>query len=317
MSWWDSIVDIGSSIWDFAKENPTTAGAIAGGAYNAATGKNIIEGVGAGAALGYGAGRIFGGTGTGVGSIPGTSAPTGGSASSVGAWTPSVNTTTIEGVNAASSGATQAATAGDFGGYLQGAVDKTSGVLSDVKNWGKQNKEVAQLGIQLVGGLQGNQQAQKLNDMRQQQLERQNAATDKNNALSDEANATARAYDPTNLGVRGYASAMAAGGRNLDAIDNSATTSTAAKTALKSKARVDASKAGVSAYQSGYDTGTRTQAGLRRNYSGGTYDSGLYGDIAQSNKDSTSNITGLLENYLGNPTAGLKRKEAEDQGVMQ
>jgi hypothetical protein len=336
MSWWDSIVDFGSSVLDFAKENPTTAGAVAGGLYNASQGKNIIEGAGAGAILGYGAGQIFGsggasdfipGSGGSTTVAPSIAGAAGSAASSMGTWTPSVNTTTLAGIDAASGAVTQAATAGDFGNY----GSKITDTLGDMAAWGKKNAPLAQLGIQGVSALYSMGQNEKLNKMRQDAVSRGEQVNARNDAVADAANADATAmstvaanYDPRNLGVRAMADSYAAGGRDVAAIENNSTLSGAAKAALTTKAKVGASKNAVSGFQSGYDTGTKTQAGLystagglRKQYSGSGYDSTLAGDIAKSNNADSSNLTAMLENYLGSPSATLKKKQAEDQGVMQ
>lgn len=335
MSWWDSIVDFGSSVLDFAKENPTTAGAVAGGLYNASQGKNIIEGAGAGAILGYGAGQIFGsGASGGSDFIPGSGGSTsvapsiaGSAASTMGNWTPNVNTTTLAGIDAASGAVTQAATAGDFGNY----GSKITDTLGDMASWGKKNAPLAQLGIQGVSALYSMDQNEKLNKMRQGAVTRGEQVNARNDAVADAANADATAmstvaanYDPRNLGVRAMADSYAAGGRDVAAIESNNTLSGAAKAALTTKAKVGASKNAVSGFQSGFDTGTKTQAGLystagglRKQYSGGGYDATLAGDISKSNNADSSNLTALLENYLGNPSATLKKKQAEDQGVMQ
>lgn len=325
MSFWDDIFDYASDAWDYVKENPTTAGAVAGGAYNLATGKNVLEGAGAGAVLGYGAGRIFGG-GTGGGGVP-EGASGGSSAANAGSWTPTVDTNTVAGVEAASSGATQAATTGDFGSYMQ----KAGGVLDNAKNWGKNNAAAVQLGIQGATALYSMDQNEKLNKMRQDAAARQSSVNAKNDALADSANAdaaqmsaNAAAYDPRALGVRSMAQEYAAGGRELTALDNNQTLDPTAKAALKTKSKVATSKSAVSGYNSGYDTGVKTQAGLyssadslRRNYGGTNYDSTLAGDIGAANKSDSDNLTSMLENYLGNPSAVLAKKKAEDQGVMQ
>lgn len=327
MAFWDTILDYASDVWDFAKENPATAGAIAGGAYNAATGKNILEGAGAGAVLGYGAGRIFG-SGTGAGGIPsGAGGSTGSAVSNAGSWAPTVNTTTIDGINAASSGATQAATTGDFGGYMQ----KAGSVLGDMKSWGKKNADVAQLGIQGASALYSMDQNQKLNKMREDALSRRGAVNAKNDAVADAANAdasalsaTAGAYDPRALGVRSMAQEYAAGGRELNALDNNKALDPTARAALKTKSKVATSKNAVTGFNSGYDTGTKTQAGLyssagslRKSYGGTDYDATLAGDIATANKNDSANLTSMLESYLGNPSAVNAKKRAEEQGVMQ
>lgn len=327
MSFWDDIFDFASDAWDFAKENPATAGAVAGGAYNLATGKNVLEGAGAGAVLGYGAGRIFGG-GTGGGGLPeGTTGGGGSGSANVGSWAPTVDTNTLAGVEAASSGATQAATTGDFGGYMQ----KAGSVLSDAKSWGKKNADLVQLGIQGATALHSADQNEKLNQMRQSAVARQSGVNAKNDAIADAANAdatkmsaSAAAYDPRALGVRSMAQEYAAGGRELSALDSNRNIDPTAKAALKTKSKVATSKAAVSGYNSGYDTGVKTQAGLyssadslRRNYGGSGYDSTLAGDIGDANKNDSGNLTALLENYLGNPSAVLAKKKAADQGVMQ
>jgi len=329
MSFWDDIFDFASdtasSAWDYVKENPTTAGAVAGGAYNLATGKNVFEGAAAGATLGYGAGRIFGG-GTGGGGLP-EGATSGSSSANVGSWAPSVDTTSLAGIEAASSGATQAATTGDFGGYMQ----KAGGVLNDAKSWGKKNADLVQMGIQGATALYSADQNEKLNQMRQSAVQRQSAVNSKNDAIADSANAdaatmsaSAAAYDPRALGVRSMSQEYAAGGRELAALDNNRNIDPTAKAALKTKSKVATSKAAISGYNSGYDTGTKTQAGLyssadslRRNYGGTGYDSTLAGDIGAANKSESDNLTAMLENYLGNPSAVLAKKKAEDQGVLQ
>lgn len=326
MSFWDDIFDFASDAWDYAKENPATAGAVAGGAYNLATGKNVLEGAGAGAVLGYGAGRIFGG-GSGGGGIPDGASSGGASTPNMGSWTPTVDTTTLGGVEAASAGASQAATTGDFGGYMQ----KAGGVLNDAKNWGKKNADVVQLGIQGATALYTADQNEKLNQMRQNAVSRQASVNARNDSIADAANAdaskmsaSAAAYDPRALGVRSMAQEYAAGGRELASLDNNRTLDPTAKAALKTKSKVATSKAAVSGYNSGYDTGVKTQAGLyssadslRRNYGGSGYDATLAGDIGAANKSDSDNLTAMLENYLGNPSAVLAKKKAEDQGVMQ
>lgn len=332
MSWWDSLIDFGSSVVDYAKENPTTAGAIAGGVYNAVTGKNIIEGAGAGALLGYGAGQIFGSGGNGV--VPGSGGSTsvgasgaGSAATNIGSYVPTVNTTTLAGIDAASTGATQAATAGDFGNY----GSKITGALGDLQSWGKKNAPLAQLGIQGATALYSMNQNDKLTKMRQDAVSRGEQVNAKNDAVADAANkdadalsTTAANYDPRNLGVRAMADSYAAGGRDVAAIEGNTNLSSAAKTALATKAKVGASKNAVSGFQSGYDTGVKTQSGLystanglRKNYSGNGYDATLAGDISAANKADSANLTAMLENYLGSPSAVLSKKKAEEQGVMQ
>ena len=65
MAWWDTIIDAGSGIWDWAKQNPTTAGAVAGLVTGGGTGNygeaNFRNAAG-GAAIGYTAGQLFGGS---------------------------------------------------------------------------------------------------------------------------------------------------------------------------------------------------------------------------------------------------------------
>ena len=77
MAWWDTIIDAGSGIWDWAKQNPTTAGAVAGLVTGGGTGNygeaNFRNAAG-GAAIGYTAGQLFGGSSAPIAGDTGPSA---------------------------------------------------------------------------------------------------------------------------------------------------------------------------------------------------------------------------------------------------
>ena len=332
MAFWDDIFDFGKTIasnaWDFAKENPATAGAIVGGTYNALNNKNVVEGAGVGALLGWGANQAFGGTSdVNAGSFSSPVTPngiagpvtSGASGVSAGNFSIPVNTTTLDGITAASSGATQAATGGDFGLRLpegvQSALDWTKGAVKGVQKFGQDNKELAQLGVQGLSYLNTRDQNARLREQQDQLVQATSEAQVKNDALADTQNATAAAYDPQRLGLMGMSSAYAAGGRDVATLENNTSLDPTAKAALQSKARVNASKNAGTAFATGYDNGMKTQAGLYRKYDTPTYQATLYKDMADQNASDSASTTAWLESLLGNPSAGLAKKKTTENGV--
>ena len=228
MSWWDSILDVGSDVVDFAVQNPTITGAVVGGLAGG------TKGALTGAGIGYAAGNLYGASGSweppSVGSFfeGGQGAPN--TPQSVGSWGGSGASATggvgsfdagagaardIAGAGASSAPVGgNAGLTGSFGGYNGYAADSSpagaygpsggfgrfdaapsssgaglvEGGLKKAADWGKNNPGTAGLVVQGAGLLAGRGAQKKAAAANDASIE----ATNKNNANADYWNTQSR-----------------------------------------------------------------------------------------------------------------------------
>lgn len=122
MAWWDTLFDLGSSVLDFAKSNPTTTGAALGlltGGFKGEYGEKNLQNTALGGALGFAAGQASdffrpgaGGAATAP-NVTGAPAPT---ASTMPSATPAGGLFSGSNPSLFSSSPSNASITGDFGG---------------------------------------------------------------------------------------------------------------------------------------------------------------------------------------------------------
>jgi hypothetical protein len=260
MSWWDTIIDVGSDVIDFAVDNPTLTGAVVGGLTGGT--KGAITGAG----LGYAAGNIYGAGGAweppsigsffdggqgapntprSVGNWGGSNVPdsvgagsfnpgSGAARDIAGAGTSVAPSTGNAGLTGSFGGAGSTIDVmgdGVYGGATGAAGAATSsgaglveGGLKKVADWGKANPSAAGLIVQGAGMLAGRGAQKKASAANDASME----ATAKNNSNADYWNTQARQsadearslYNPQELGIRGYAQQTAATERNVQELDS-------------------------------------------------------------------------------------------------
>lgn len=241
MAWyddaWEMAKDWGGQALEFAKENPTIAGAGVGLGLNAAFGKgeNNLQAAGLGAALGYGAGELTNNF---------TAAPSIGNWGGADGAAPTAPAAPVAGMPAASpvssaatvgTGATAAAAGpqelGDAGGYdVQGnsgitgdtggsMMSQAKAGLGKIRAFGKENEDVLRLAGKGVSALIGNKEKAAAAAPVQAYNEQYRAKADeamatntanvgKKNALVDQQVADYLAMDPQRAGKQAYAGTL-------------------------------------------------------------------------------------------------------------
>ena len=246
-NWWDDAWDLakefGGAAWDFAKENPKTAGAIAGVGLNAAfgDGKNWQEAALTGAAVGgladYAAGN-WGAPGAAPagGAAPSAPAPVSSSATMGTGVTGPGSADTYAARSGSGDYAGSAGLTGDTGGDMMGPPASAAGEptllnrlsmgmsaaktgLQDVRDWAKDNEDVVGLAGKGISAYLGSQAKSKAaapvrayNEQYRAKADEAMAANTalagKKNALVDQQAADYMAVDPQRAGKQAYAGAL-------------------------------------------------------------------------------------------------------------
>ena len=226
MAWWDTIIDAGIGIWDWAKQNPTTAGAVAGLVTGGGTGNygeaNFRNAAG-GAAIGYTAGQLFGGSSAPIAGDTGPSAGRQNAPSfSSGEVSSAVAPTTVSAAAPTSFGSMgspnfdtmsgsefEKYASGGGGSTLESVFNTAKGSVGKVQQFGKDYAAPIDLGLKgmkLLGDRAASeQQANALRDY----AARSEASTAAQNARSDElGNQIRSTNDVGNETRRAYASTV-------------------------------------------------------------------------------------------------------------
>lgn len=207
--------------------------------------------------------------------------------------------------------------------------------LRSISNFGKANPELTQAGIQLAGGLYGASGQRKAQRMQEDAMRRQGEVFDYNRSVADASNADATqtindarsTNNPYAMAAQSYAQAQRTGQRAVDDIGRAGLSmgrSPGTVEAEKRRAKLSTSLGATTAYNSGFRTGSDLQRqgvatgnSMRRTISGGGYDASLGNAVQNRANDESAQITALLENFTGNPSAVKKRKDAEEQGALR
>lgn len=288
MAWWDDIIEkatgAAGDIWGWAKQNPTTAGAVAGlvtgggtGNYGSANLRNTLGG----AAVGYTAGQIFGGTGA---PITGDTSPSAGRLNvpsvTSGEVSSAVAPTTVSAAAPTSFGSMGAPNfdnmsgsefekyaAGGSGSTLESVFNTAKDTVGKVQQFGKQYAAPIDLGLKglrTLGGMDARAQQRAALDQYAASEEAANAEQNANTrALSDQikstndvGNETRRAY----AGTVDRANTQAAGlKKTIMAKGGSAATAEAEARRARVAGSTGAVSAGVTA---GQNAGKAMVAGL-------------------------------------------------------
>lgn len=284
MAWWDTLIDVGSDVWDWAKQNPTTAGAVAGLVTGGGTGNygeaNFRNAAG-GAAFGYTAGQLFGGSSAPIAGDTGPSAgrqnapsfSSGEVSSAVAPTTVSVAAPTSFGSMGSpnfdnmSGSEFEKYASGGGGSTLESVFSKAKTGLGKVQQFGKDYAAPIDLGLKgmkLLGNRAASeQQANALRDY----AARSEASTAAQNARSDElGNQIRSTNDVGNETRRAYASTVDRAGAQAAGLKKTIMAkggSAATAEAEARRARINGSMGAVSAgTTAGQTAGKNMVAGL-------------------------------------------------------
>lgn len=260
-----------------------------------------------------------------------------------GSYSPVVDIAASNGMSVApSSSYGNTGVSGDFGNYLTSGPNKLESMLGDLKDWGKKNPNTSSLLVQGAGLLLGNQQQRRANDLAEQnlalqrdynnfnrqQVEQNNANADYWNTQAQQSASEARSlYNPQELGIRGMAQQKAQTARAVDELDQlyDKGWSAADVAAEKRRAGLAGSANATTGYMQGLDLGRQAQSGA---LSSAKQLSSSYGSLpaiqtydadgaSKQGELTTSNLTSLLERYLGDPTKEQRKTSAKKEGVLQ
>ena len=203
--------------------------------------------------------------------------------------------------------------------------------IGRAQTWTRDNYNTARLGLDLTGLLLANSANRSANRMAQQQMQMQQQAQQKNAAMADKANAQATQsfnearslYNPQERAVRAMAQQQMSTARNMVDARNQMSRAGKSKATIDAemrRAKLQGSTGAATAYTAGLDMGRQAQQSalsaaknLTSNYNTAADYSGA-DRVANAGLGQAQQITGMLNNYLGNPVyqqnlAALRRAQ--------
>lgn len=225
-------------------------------------------------------------------------------------------------------------------GQKPGLVERATGALNRMEQWGQQNPRLASAigqGIGALASYAGQRQAAKnikaQEALQQQAIASQQQAVQRNNQQADfwnqqatqSANEARSLYNPQELGVRGMAQQVAATGRREQEARQAAMKrgmSAADAEAEARRVKLAGSQNATTGYLAGLDIGRQAQQaalsgakGLSSQYAGLNYqpNTALAQYYAQQGQATGDQLRALLEFYTGDPSRRVirEREEAE------
>ncbi len=326
MAWWDSLIE---TVFNFAKSNPATTGAIVSGltgGFQGKYGENNLANIAGGAALGYGAGKVaeyLGGSGAMTPTFTGGTAPTPPTGGSVGLSIPGATgaaaNTVVQGAGStpnvwgyAADGMGPPASAM---GTSVGLLDEGMAGLEKIGGVAKKYQPLLDIGAKGVSALAAKDAAEKQEEyMRKYQqqsdaaMASQQAAADKTNKAREDVYLDQRAQ-VAGAGLEAQKGVDVRTAGDIAELNQNKTLSSAARAALKQKALVAGSKAGAQAFSSA-DKAARAglSAPTYSSVSSPTYSSTYANDIASASKAGSQGMMELYEDVTG-----LRKKKATEQ----
>ena len=205
--------------------------------------------------------------------------------------------------------------------------------IGRAQTWTRDNYNTARLGLDLTGLLLANNANRSANRLAQQQMQMQQQAQQKNAAMADKANAQATQsfnearslYNPQEQAVRAMARQQMSTARNMVDARNQMARAGKSKATIDAemrRAKLQGSTGAATAYTAGLDMGRQAQQqaltaakGLTSNYNT-TADYAGADRVANAGLGQAQQITGMLNNYLGNPVyqqnlAALRRAQQD------
>ena len=205
--------------------------------------------------------------------------------------------------------------------------------IGRAQTWTRDNYNTARLGLDLTGLLLANNANRSANRLAQQQMQMQQQAQQKNAAMADKANAQATQsfnearslYNPQERAVRAMAQQQMSTARNMVDARNQMARAGKSKATIDAemrRAKLQGSTGAATAYTAGLDMGRQAQQqaltaakGLTSNYNT-TADYAGADRVANAGLGQAQQITGMLNNYLGNPVyqqnlAALRRAQQD------
>ena len=205
--------------------------------------------------------------------------------------------------------------------------------IGRAQTWTRDNYNTARLGLDLTGLLLANNANRSANRLAQQQMQMQQQAQQKNAAMADKSNAQATQsfnearslYNPQERAVRAMAQQQMNTARNMVDARNQMARAGKSKATIDAemrRAKLQGSTGAATAYTAGLDMGRQAQQqalsaakGLTSNYSTNADYSGA-DRVANAGVGQAQQITGMLNNYLGNPVyqqnqAALRRAQQD------
>ena len=205
--------------------------------------------------------------------------------------------------------------------------------IGRAQTWTRDNYNTARLGLDLTGLLLANNANRSANRLAQQQMQMQQQAQQKNAAMADKSNAQATQsfnearslYNPQERAVRAMAQQQMNTARNMVDARNQMARAGKSKATIDAemrRAKLQGSTGAATAYTAGLDMGRQAQQqaltaakGLTSNYST-TADYSGADRVANAGVGQAQQITGMLNNYLGNPVyqqnvAALRRAQQD------
>jgi len=205
--------------------------------------------------------------------------------------------------------------------------------IDRAQTWTRDNYNTARLGLDLTGLLLANNANRSANRMAQQQMQMQQEAQQKNAAMADKSNAQATQsfnearslYNPQERAVRAMAQQQMNTARNMVDARNQMARAGKSKATIDAemrRAKLQGSTGAATAYTAGLDIGRQAQQqaltaakGLTSNYNT-TADYTGADRVAKAGVGQAQQITGMLNNYLGNPVyqqnlAALRRAQQD------
>ena len=205
--------------------------------------------------------------------------------------------------------------------------------IGRAQTWTRDNYNTARLGLDLTGLLLANNANRSANRLAQQQMQMQQQAQQKNAAMADKSNAQATQsfnearslYNPQERAVRAMAQQQMSTARNMVDARNQMARAGKSKATIDAemrRAKLQGSTGAATAYTAGLDMGRQAQQqaltaakGLTSNYSTNADYSGA-DRVANAGVGQAQQITGMLNNYLGNPVyqqnqAALRRAQQD------